>query len=585
MKKLNLILVLLFVINAVHAQDDKNIFYEIIEEDRVSVEALALYPEETRNAILIASLHPEIIMRLENIQGQVRQKFLQLIETRPQEEQRDIYELSRYDGLLEQIASDKKRKPEQRIREILKDYPQEIHETTLRLSSRNHDLLYAVNVLNQSANSSFENILTNYNEEVRRSYRHLIQLPEVIEILADNMRLTVAVGDLYRREPEWVRSRLDSLNLEAARANAREAEEWKQRLEDDSELLEDFQNSAENYARERGYSEEEIRQERQIISHVTYHHFYSYPYWFGFPYWYPTSFWHRWPLRYDWGFFYGPGNVMFLTGMPSFYFTYWHFAVPLNHYYYPHLSSVFVQHFRQHPRSTTGVSAGVSTWLSDNRENVPRNLLAEDGQQVQRMREYGLFESEYRERLAERPEQPVSREAFLQANNRRFESLAEPGLRDMEVRRGDVRPERAPRGIEGEAVRPGTRFDDGMQRDPRFDDPASPEMRTPPERRERVPIPDRQRPLERTPAPPVRRNDPSIQRQPTPTPTPAPAPTPQPSPAPRQAPPAGRATPPSGGAPRQAPAQARPMKIIIEGPDNGQSFDMARRHHLFNWKK
>ncbi len=577
MKKLKIVFLFLIAFKIVNAQDDKEIFYDIIEEDRISVEALALYPEETRNAILVASIQPEIMMRLENIQAQVRRKFINLIEERPQEEQREMYELSRYDGLLEQIASDRERKSEEEIHEILRDYPEDIHETAMKLGRRNHDLLYSANVLYQSANSSFENVIDPYDDEVKRAYRHLVQLPEVIEILADNMRLTVAVGDLYRREPQWVRARLDSLNLEAARTNAKEAEEWKQRLEDDPELAGEFQNSAENYAQERGYTEEEIRQEREVVTHVAYHHFYSYPYWFGSPHWYPVSFWHRWPLRYDWGFFYGPGNVMFLTGMPSFYFTYWHFAMPLNHFYYPHLSSTFVNHYRQHPRSTTGVSAGVSTWLSDNRQNVPRNFLADDGQQVQRMREYGRFESEYRERVAESPDRPVSREEFLQANNRQYQTLAEPGLREGEALRREGRPGQ----IEGEAARPRRGMGNGVQRDPRLEDPVSPEMRRAPiEGAEPAPAPDRRRPMERTP-----RTAPSPRQQ-------TPAPAPRQAPTPRQAPPATRpsppptrgGSPPASSSPRQAP-QGRPMKIIFEDPDNGQIYDVARRHHYFNWSR
>jgi hypothetical protein len=591
MSKQRIVFLLFFPFYQLFAQDSKEIFYDILEEDQTNVEALALYPLETRNSILQAAMYPEVLLRLEHIQSKVRGEFIELIKDLSRQDQSDFYELTRYDGLMEQLALDKKNQSSEKIKEILKNYPSDIHEIALKFSRRNHNLLVAANNLNTSATASFENVLSPYSDQVKRAYRHLIELPEVLEILAENMRLTVAVGDLYRRQPDWVRTRLDSLNLEAARNNAQASEEWKNKLENDPELLQEFQNSAESYARERGYSEDEIRQERQTVSHVTYHHFYAYPYWFGFPYWYPTSFWHRWPLRYDWGFFYGPGDIVFLTGMPSFYFTYWHFASPLNHYYFPYLSSSFLNHFRQHPRTTTGVSAGVSTWLSDNRENVPRNFLADDGQQVERMREYGQFESEYRERSTGMGGQSVSREAYLQANVNRFQRLAEPGLSETEIRTPQAR-EGSTRGrMEGEAARSRSRFDDGLQRDSRFEDPASPEIRrTPPQKREgRVSPPEgRQRALDRTPMPaPAPRVQPPAGRQQEPMPAPAPRQAP-PATSP-SAPPVQRGNPPAGRSPGQSAQpgspQARPMKIIYESPENAQTFDMARRHHYLIWKK
>jgi hypothetical protein len=593
----SLIFLLLATITAL-GQEGKDVFYEIIEQDRLNVEALALYPEETRNAILVASTQPEVIVRLESIQEQVRRKFLNTIEGLPQEQQRDIYELSRYDGLIGRLADGRKRKSESEIRAILRDYPQEIHEPALRIGRNHHTILQAIHVLNQSALSSFENVLEPFDENVKAAYRHLVELPEVIDILSDNMRLTVTVGGLYQREPQWVKTRLDSLNREAARANAREAEEWKRQLEDNPELLDDFQASAERYAQERGFTEEEYRRERERVETVVYHHHYSYPFWFGYPHWYPFAMWYRWPVWYDWGFYYGPGGAMVLTGMPSFYFTHWYFAFPRNHYYHPQLSNTFISHYQNQPRSATGVSAGVSTWLENNREIVPSNLLAEDGQRVQRMREFGLFETEYRERAAEGPGRAVSREEYLQANARRFQTLAEPGLRGGVE--GPVRGEMPRRDIEGEAGRPARGRADGEARDPRLGDPAAPDYpfrggrgREMPERG----VPDRGMPQRETPdrrapergmpdrgGPERGRQAPSPERQmPTPqTPPPAQAP-------PRQTPPpAHRGTPPPQRAPQQAPRQAprgRPMSIILETPNQEQLIDRALQNHYFIWRK
>ncbi|MDQ3191644.1 MAG: hypothetical protein M3Q58_08625 [Bacteroidota bacterium] len=365
----------------INQENEKQVFYNIIEEDKASIDALVLYPEETRNAILEASVHPEVILKLENIQSQTREKFLQLIENLPEEEQLKMYDLTRYENLIKSLAENGK-KSQQEIEKILENYPEEIHEEAIEIGRQRYKLIKNINELYESANNSFYKVLQDYPKETKEAYRELIQYPEVIEILADNMKLTVSVGDLYQKNPQWVKSRLDSMNIEAERRNEKEAAEWQKKLEDNPELLEEYTNSAEEYANEKGFSEEEYREERIEIREIRYHHYYAYPFWFGYPHWYPYSYWYRWPVWYDWGFFYGPGGSVVLTGLPSYYFTYWYFNQPSNHYYRPRLSNTFITHFKNNPRSTSGISEGVASWSIENRQRLPANLLEEDGNQV-----------------------------------------------------------------------------------------------------------------------------------------------------------------------------------------------------------
>jgi hypothetical protein len=566
------------------SQEEKAAFNRIISEDRTAIDALALYPPEIRSAILNASMHPEVIVKLDHVRENTREEFVGMIQNLSADNQQNIYDLARYDGLIDRLAEGKGRRSEEEIGEILKDYPQEIHETANRFNRNHTRLLKRISELNTTADENFNNILNGYNEEIKKAYQTLIKFPEILEILSDNMKLTVVLGDFYRREPRAVVQKLDSLNLEVARAHARESEEWKKMLEENPELLEEFQSSAERYAREKGFREEDYRREQEQINDLAFHHFYSYPFWFGYPYWMPYSYWYRWPVWYDWGFFYGPGGGMMLTGIPSYAFTYWYFHNPGNHFYYPRLSDSFITYYENRPRTSTGVSAGVSDWIRENNNAIPSNLLDGRGDRVQRLREYGLFESEYRERVQQRG-LSISREEFLANNRERFRNIERPGL--SAAPQGDTQrtPDRVPQDRRG----------DVRERPDISRDPASPE----PERSRRPQIRDNDRRLSPRQENPERL-DPGRQISPEQAPN-------RLDPAPRSQPPMERSVPPPpvprdrGGemspapqapqqrmpmeAPRQERLDVRPMSIKIKAPSDLQKINNGQQHHIRNWKR
>jgi hypothetical protein len=546
------------------AQNDKDVFFDIINDDRSAINALVLYPKETREAILQAAKSPEIIVKLENIQNQSREQFIQLIANKGDELQQNIYEMIRYNGLVNRLTEGGK-KSEEEIKEILENYPSEIQPTAMHLGRKEYNLLSRINELEKAAQNSFNNVLSAYPADLQSAYRHLIELPEVIDILAQNMKMTVLVGDLFNRDPAWVNKTLDSLQLEAAKEQARETQEWKKRLEENPELLEEFKHSAETYAKENGFYEGEFLREQDQLSALQFHNYYSYPFWFGYPWWYPYSYWYRWPVWYDWGFYYGPGASIIITGMPSFYFTYWYLHHPRHHFYYPRLTDTFISHHQNHPRSTTGVSAGVNTWIADNRNVIPGNLLTDDGQRVERIRQFGLFETEYRERVEKRPGRRTSREEYLKNNSGRFNRLTEPGI-DPETL---------------EAVRPGREFNpDGERR-------VMPENEEIQRGSEGGRFPENRRGIEeRGQSLPSQRESPIQRQAPVERQRPAERSMPQRSapPAQRQAP-APRQNQPPAGSPQSRSARPGSTSLQITTPTEKQKLDNARIYHLNTWKR
>ena len=100
----NKLLCLLFgalwsVVNPINAQTDVALLGDLAEENKASVEALVLYPSETRLAILEATKHPEVLIKMQDMREKTSAAFRTLIEDFPRSTQAVFYDLNRYPGL------------------------------------------------------------------------------------------------------------------------------------------------------------------------------------------------------------------------------------------------------------------------------------------------------------------------------------------------------------------------------------------------------------------------------------------------------------------------------------------------------
>jgi hypothetical protein len=91
------------------AQTDLSLLGDLAEENKKSVEALVLYPSETRLAILQATKNPEILVKMQNMREKTSAAFRALIEDFPRTTQSVFYDLNRYPGLVESLVLQKKR--------------------------------------------------------------------------------------------------------------------------------------------------------------------------------------------------------------------------------------------------------------------------------------------------------------------------------------------------------------------------------------------------------------------------------------------------------------------------------------------
>ncbi len=430
------------------AQTEQELLAQLLEEEQSSVEALALYPKSTRMAILEAAKYPEALIKMESLQSRTSAAFKSLLEKYPKELQEKVWDLTRYPGLIATIVEGG---PKSGIDfdVALQDFPPEILQRARELSYDHFPLLSEVHRLNRQWDGAYRGMVAIYLPITRDALQQLTDLPEVLSLLTDNIRLTVLVGDLYEKNPAWLLQQMDSLNIVVAEARTKELETWKASLAANPQAEEELQQSAQAYADEYGYDDEYYNydddlyydEEDRYSTLIEYHYYhYNYPYWFGYPYWYPYPRWRPYPYWYDWGFYRGPGNVIVIVDMPSYWFVNWYFYEPWHHYYYPHLSSCYTNHYYGHRGSSGSITSNVRNWHSRNRDIVTDEWLNKARTDANAFREYGKFETERQRYNQANPTKAATPQGYLEKNRKKYPDLSATVERKKEQERNAPAP-------------------------------------------------------------------------------------------------------------------------------------------------
>jgi hypothetical protein len=526
--KISLLLLNLFfgLFGPLSAQTDVALLGDLAEENKTSVEALVLYPAETRMAILEGTKHPEVLIKMQDMREKTSAAFRTLIEDFPRSTQEVFYDLNRYPGLTATLVS--QRNDSGALRKALEVLPEAKRADAFGVVNRQMATLAKIEDLNQTTLRAFERLIGGYPIPAKQAFNHLLGLPEVIDLLNEDLRFTILVGETYRDYPSWVVQQMDSLNLAVARAHAEELDSWKAALENDPEAKAELESASREYAAEYGYDAEDYYSDD--LYNNTYHpnrdndiqvyHYYEpYPYWYGYPWWEPFPRWHPYPWWYDWGgpfYPYGPFVIVYL---PSYHFTHWYFANPYHHSHYNHLSTHFVNHYYGHRHSGTTISTGVREWHRQNRTVISDDFLADKGRLPERLKEYGQFEKGRKDFNAKHPEKELSQEEFLTKNPRKYPEIqrsreaskADIQREDRAIRekrsswapsKAPVTPEPAPA---AKTERPSRVSPLPVQKDPKTDKPDS-RVPVPAPKTERLPrVSDPQIPKTDRPSAPVQR--------------------------------------------------------------------------------
>jgi hypothetical protein len=415
------------------------------DEDRDALETIAAYPEEARDAVLEAALHPETLVEMELIQARSSEAFRRLLAARlgeGRDAQRGVWDLVRQPGLIGDLAEGGRKSPSQ-LRAIAQRYPEELEPTILEFGGERHELLVEIQELGLEADREFAELIAPTPLRAQAAFRELVDRPELVSILARHVRLTVLLGDAYRADRPSARQSLDRLSEEVARRNRRAGEEWTRSLSNDSEAMAELEEAAAVYAEEEGYEVEELT-DPEVTVHVSLH-VDPYPYWYGYPHWYAHlgiyryGYWY--PVRPHLGFYYAPhhhGVVFF--GLPSHSFLHWYFASQ-HHHSYTHLSHHFVRHHERHAHARGHFHRSLARWVKR------RDHRAHEPSRHRRSHDRRVHESPRQQRLRTHRRQERARSDEFVATRAAPTQNREPG-REVRERRASGRPDRAARALD-----------------------------------------------------------------------------------------------------------------------------------------
>lgn len=201
------------------------------EEDRAALEALSLYPEETRRAALEASLHFRLIQRIGEIQTRSSAAFGKRIARAAPEEQVDLWELTRFPGLVEGLVAAGPQSDEE-ISALLEAYPEEIRGLALEYAREHFELLAAIYAIRLQAETEFDALLEGYPLETQATFRTLVEQPDLLGLLTANQELMRTLGDIYRRDPAATLAELARIGDWAARRNEQAFASWREGVGD-----------------------------------------------------------------------------------------------------------------------------------------------------------------------------------------------------------------------------------------------------------------------------------------------------------------------------------------------------------------
>jgi hypothetical protein len=190
------------------ARAPDRVLASLIADDPVAFAAIARYPAPLRRAVLEASVHPEAVVRLADLQRDGTAKFEDLLQGLKARQRQGLRVLAAFPELVAELAAGP---PPARLDRILGRYPVQVRAAA-NSALRHRPLLVRLERLNRRAISRFDRLLSAYPPRVRQSLRHLADAPEAVWLLSENMALTVLLGDAYHGDSEAVERHLAAVS-------------------------------------------------------------------------------------------------------------------------------------------------------------------------------------------------------------------------------------------------------------------------------------------------------------------------------------------------------------------------------------
>ena len=296
-----------------------------MDESKI-VAAIAPYSEDMRMAILNAAEYPQALVKLSRTQARSSQAFQDAIGDYPRNMQEKFYQVARFpeiDAQLVKLGRDHK----QQAGDIIKSAPEGVQEAMMDVYSNHYERLARIDKLYNSSQSAFDRITSRYTQEDKDAFRKIVDKPDVMNLLTDNIDLTVSLGESYKSDPKGVVNYLDSLNQKIEQQNTTDLADYKKAVENDPELRSEMEKAATEFAQQY-----DTQSNAQAATNYNYYGSAPYPYWFGYPYWYGSAMWYPTPFYFNTGFYYGMNGGLVVFGLPSFAYANWFFGYGYHHY-------------------------------------------------------------------------------------------------------------------------------------------------------------------------------------------------------------------------------------------------------------
>ena len=306
------------------------------ESERDALGTLALADEHMRDAILGVSLHPRSVERIASISRDSSDQFRERMNAIPRSKQKDMWELVRYPELIDELVQGG-RPARGAVAGIVSPYPESIRKVATRIVDRDFNLLNDIAHLLNDAQRETARLIASLPLSAQANFQALIDRPDLMSALADHPGLLDELSTQYREDPLETRDAFDRYHEEETLRNEQEIAQWREAIEDDPEAQAELIQSAEDFAAEEGYDSP-----REVERTEVHHYSHPYPYWFGPPHWRASYHWY--PHRSHWGFNFDTGGSFIVFGLPSAYYSSWHYRHPQRRHHYGHID----RHFNRH---------------------------------------------------------------------------------------------------------------------------------------------------------------------------------------------------------------------------------------------
>lgn len=323
-----------------YSQNDASTLQNLISKDSSSIPFICSYPDSFRKATFIASTYPQGLIKLEEIQNTSSKLFQQAISKYNKDRQKQLWEIIRYPE-LPTLLIDNKDKSESELNVVLKNYPEELTKCALYFTKKDIIIIYIIDNLIKQFETRFKESIADFPKEVQESYSLLLTRPELVSSLTEDIKTTIILGDVYKRNPGIVKRATDSLNTAISIENKDEYEAWKNGIEKDEGVQKDLKKLAKKYQREE-YLNDDIYTKNNYDINIYYIR--PYPYWAGHPSWIVRPYWYPFPWWYHSGYYYYPRGRIIIRSMPTYHFGWWYYGHSNYPRKYPKANKYFQDH-------------------------------------------------------------------------------------------------------------------------------------------------------------------------------------------------------------------------------------------------